>query len=48
MDAAFRNWDPAKRYVLKKVHVGSLFQVVDYAIQHDGLRIILEHGLNHY
>ncbi|MBB6021435.1 hypothetical protein HNR77_002530 [Paenibacillus sp. JGP012] len=35
MDAAFRNWDQAKRKVLKKVHVGSLFQVVDYAIQHD-------------
>ncbi|ALP38018.1 hypothetical protein ASL14_19315 [Paenibacillus sp. IHB B 3084] len=34
MDAAFRNWDQAKRKVLKKVHVGSLFQVVDYALEH--------------
>ncbi|GGH48492.1 hypothetical protein GCM10008014_12460 [Paenibacillus silvae] len=35
MDGAFHNWDQAKRKVLKKVHVGSLFQVVDYAIQLD-------------
>lgn len=33
MDAAFRNWDQSKRRVLKKVHVGSLFQVVDHAIE---------------
>ncbi|AZK47842.1 hypothetical protein EIM92_18110 [Paenibacillus lentus] len=33
MDAAFRNWDQAKRKMLKKVHVGSLFQVVDHAIE---------------
>jgi hypothetical protein len=35
MDAAFCNWDQAKRKVLKKVHVGCLFQVVDHAIEHD-------------
>ncbi|WP_028592471.1 hypothetical protein [Paenibacillus massiliensis] len=33
MDAAFRNWDHAQRKVLRKVHVGSLFQVVDYALE---------------
>ncbi|WP_028592449.1 DUF262 domain-containing protein [Paenibacillus massiliensis] len=34
MDAAFRNWDHVQRKVLKKVHVGSLFQVVDFALKH--------------
>lgn len=33
MDAAFRNWDKKQRKALKKVHVGSLFQVVDFAIE---------------
>ncbi|MDQ0497198.1 hypothetical protein [Paenibacillus brasilensis] len=33
MDTAFRNWDQTQRKVLKKVHVGSLFQVVDYALE---------------
>jgi hypothetical protein len=33
MDAAFRNWNKEKRKMLKKVHVGSLFQVVDYALE---------------
>lgn len=33
MDAAFRNWDKEKRKMLKKVHVGSLFQAVDYALE---------------
>jgi hypothetical protein len=32
MDAAFRNWNKEKRKMLKKVHVGSLFQVVDHAL----------------
>lgn len=35
MDAAFRNWDQAKRKMLKKVHVGSLFQVVSNALEHN-------------
>lgn len=35
MDATFRNWDQSKRKMLKKVHVGSLFQVLDYALEQD-------------
>ncbi|WP_270619995.1 DUF262 domain-containing protein [Paenibacillus macerans] len=33
LDAAFRNWDKELRKALKKVHVGSLFLVVDSALE---------------